>query len=136
MAAPALLPRRRSRLPAVLQLAVAFWLAATSGCLCRAVPAPWFTSTGLFPPDYHPRTGPRPSCRYLPPPFCRRPHRTPHLPPPSSPPPPPPPPAVTPPPPPAPEHHFPPHCRGRFCPPRPPACAWKYDCGGGGGSPP
>ncbi|PWZ30843.1 hypothetical protein Zm00014a_011849 [Zea mays] len=28
---------RRSRLPAVAQLAVAFWLAATSACLCRSV---------------------------------------------------------------------------------------------------
>ncbi|KAJ1275943.1 hypothetical protein BS78_05G175400 [Paspalum vaginatum] len=133
MAVPALLPRRRSRLPAVLQLAVAFWLAATSSCLCRAVPAPW--STGLIPPDY-PRTGPLPHCHYLP---CGRPPPTPHLPPPSSPPPPllsPPPPAVTLPPPPAPGHHIPPHCFGRFCP-RPPVCPpWKHGCGGGHGSPP
>ncbi|WVZ50893.1 hypothetical protein U9M48_002100 [Paspalum notatum var. saurae] len=104
------MPRRRSRLPAVLQLAVAFWLAATSGCLCRAVPAP--STTGLFPPRYQ-RSPIHPYCSYVPRPFCHQPPPPPsppppQVPPPLSPPPPsctppqvPPPPPLLPPPPPA-----------------------------------
>ncbi|ONM34078.1 hypothetical protein ZEAMMB73_Zm00001d041922 [Zea mays] len=89
---------RRSRLPAVAQLAVAFWLAATSACLCRSV---------IPDPDLEPG---RPCVGRL---FCR----WPPLPLPS----PPPPPVVTPPPapetttPPPRHHHTPPFCPSPLC---------------------
>ncbi|KAJ1275940.1 hypothetical protein BS78_05G175100 [Paspalum vaginatum] len=131
MAVPALL---RSRLLVVLQLAVAFWLAATSGCLGHAVPErPPLASTDLFPPETRPCYSPRALCPGPPPLLHSSPPQLPPPPPLLSPPPPP---AVAPPPLPAPGHRFPPRCFGPLCPPhRPPVCTRKYGCGDHGSPP-
>ncbi|CAN6237541.1 unnamed protein product [Urochloa humidicola] len=73
----AVLPPRRPRLLALAWLAVALWLAATSGCLCRHVTPP--AAAGDAPPAHHvPATPWHP---VHPRPICRRPFCPPRLPP-------------------------------------------------------
>ncbi|TVT99233.1 hypothetical protein EJB05_24806, partial [Eragrostis curvula] len=68
----ALLPPRTPRLVALVWLAMALLLAATSGCLCRDVPLPFggrgLLSTPASPGTPPPPSGfPRPICRLCPP---------------------------------------------------------------------
>ncbi|KAK8461432.1 hypothetical protein SEVIR_1G037400v4 [Setaria viridis] len=96
----AVMPRRR-RFIALVQFAVAVWLATASGCLCRRVISPCF-----IPPCGHVPPSPTPSTLQPPPPPALTP--------------PPPPAGIAPPPP--PRHH--PICFHPFCrwPPICPYC--------------